>query len=201
LELLHVTDLHFNTKQFKWITDNQVNYDIICLTGDLLESEKDETLQEQIVWIKNWFKTIKKPLFVCSGNHDIDVLGEENWLSKIESDFIYPDNGVYTYQGLIIGNYPYIGAEGYFEFDECDILLHHVPPSNSKTAIDKNGKDWGDKALYLALQKGVIKPKYILTGHVHNPLERTSTFLSSHIINPGFSNKSIPAFHHLRIIQ
>ena len=132
MKILHTTDLHFTKHWFTWIALQQNNYDVFCITGDFLESSKDETLLEQIEWISSWMKSFKKPLFVCSGNHDIEELENEDWLNQIPN--VYSDNSIKTINGIKFGCIPYI-APDFFEFDECDILLYHLPPAQSKTAI------------------------------------------------------------------
>ena len=64
MKILHTTDLHFNKYWFKWIADQQENFDIFCITGDFLESRKDETLLEQIDWVSSWMREFKKPINV-----------------------------------------------------------------------------------------------------------------------------------------
>ena len=91
MKILHTTDLHFTKHWFTWIALQQNNYDVFCITGDFLESSKDETLLEQIEWISSWMKSFKKPLFVCSGNHDIEELENEDWLNGYK-----PTNGFFS---------------------------------------------------------------------------------------------------------
>ena len=141
MKILHTTDLHFNQKWLKWIEKQQNNFDIFCFSGDFLESSKDETLAEQIEWVTRWIKKFKKPLFTCSGNHDIEELDNEEWLNKIDTSNYYPDNSIRTIENIKFGCFPYISADGYFEFDECDVLVTYIPPSNTKTSTDKNGND------------------------------------------------------------
>ena len=146
-----------------------------------------------------WFKTLKSPTFICSGNHDIELLEREDWLSEIDSDYVYPNNGVYTYRGIQIGYYPYIGGEGYFGYDKRNILLYHVPPANTKTSILQNEEDWDDENLYHALVRGVIKPKAILSGHVHSPKDFKDTIKHSTVYNPGYSPREVPSHHSLTL--
>jgi len=42
MKILHVTDLHFNKKWFEWILEVQDDYDVVCITGDFLDSDKDD---------------------------------------------------------------------------------------------------------------------------------------------------------------
>lgn len=195
MKILHTTDLHFNIHWFDWIAKQQDNFDIFCISGDLLEDSKDETLLEQIEWISSWIKQFKKPLFVCSGNHDIEELEREDWLNEIDTDNLYSDNSFKILNGVKFGCYPYIGAEGYYEFDDCDVLITHVPPANTKTSTTMDGDDWGDMELYKAINNGIINAKIIMCGHMHRPEKTIDTLKSTIIYNPGV-NKNIDIPHH-----
>jgi len=200
LKILHTTDLHFNKKWFEWIEQQQNNFDIFCISGDFLESSKDETLKEQIEWITQRIKKFKKPLFTCSGNHDIGELDDEKWLLNIDFSNYYSDNTIKTIENVKFGCYPYIGADGYFEFDECDVLITHVPPVKTKTSIHKNGTDWGDKELYNAIKNKIISPKILLCGHIHKPLVTVDTLKNTTIFNPGVNvNSEMPEHHKIEI--
>lgn len=199
LKILYTTDLHFNKTWFKWIQNQQDNFDIFVISGDFLESSRDEALKEQIIWISNWIKQFKKILFVCSGNHDIDDLDNEDWLNKIVTSNYYADNSKKTINGIKFGCVPYIGAE-YYEFDDCDILITHIPPANTKTSIDKNNNDWGDKDLYRLLKNKIINPKIIFCGHMHNPLQTSYIINDTTIYNVGVSNSSSIPNHKTIVI-
>ena len=187
MKILHTTDLHFTKHWFTWIALQQNNYDVFCITGDFLESSKDETLLEQIEWISSWMKSFKKPLFVCSGNHDIEELENEDWLNQIPN--VYSDNSIKTINGIKFGCIPYI-APDFFEFDECDILLYHLPPAQSKTAIhNKTNANWGDKEIARLLQKSILKPKVLLCGHMHHPINTTDKINNTMIYNTGVNKK------------
>ena len=198
MKILHTTDLHFNKNWFTWIALQQNNYDVFCITGDFLESSKDETLLEQIEWISSWMKSFKKPLFVCSGNHDIEELENEDWLNQIPN--VYSDNSIKTINGIKFGCIPYI-APDFFEFDECDILLYHLPPAQSKTAIhNKTNADWGDKEIARFLQKKILKPKVLLCGHMHYPIDRIDKIGNTTVYNTGVDkNNEIPNHHIIKI--
>jgi len=196
MKILHTTDLHFNKEWFAWIEAQQKDYDIFCISGDFLESSKEETLLEQIEWISSWIRNFKKPLFVCSGNHDIEELDNEDWLNKICTSDYYADGMKKRIGNVKFGCYPYIGAEGYYEFDECNILITHIPPSNTKTSTNRKGNDWGDSELSSALKNKTIQPQIILCGHMHRPIKTIDTINKTTIYNPGVnkSNKT-PNFH------
>ncbi len=198
MKILHTTDLHFNKNWFKWIAKQQTVYDVFCITGDFLDDSKEETLLEQINWITNWMKEFKKPLFVCSGNHDIEELDNEDWLNKISN--IYSDNSIKTIDGIKFGCIPYIAPE-FYEFDNCDILLYHIPPAKTKASIhEKTNQEWGDKEFYRNLKKGILSPKFVLCGHLHHPLNKLDKINEILVSNPGVDKQSlIPNFFALEI--
>ena len=196
MKILHITDLHFNKKWFEWIAQQENFFDVFCISGDFLESSKDETLKEQIEWITQWIKKFEKPLFTCSGNHDIGELDNEEWLHNIDTSNYYSDNTIKTIDGVKFGCYPYIGADGYFEFDECDVLVTHIPPAMTQTSTHKNGVDWGDKELYSALKNKIINPKILLCGHMHHPIATIDTLGSTTIYNTGVDKHNDKPRHH-----
>ncbi|QCT95030.1 metallophosphoesterase [Caminibacter mediatlanticus TB-2] len=183
MELVHLTDLHFNIKWFEWLKKNEKNYDIFCITGDFLDETKDN-IKYQKDYIRKFIKDFSSLLFVCSGNHDDDI----EWL-YFEKDNYYFDNCKKEINGIKIGSFPYLGGNIY-DFYDCDILLTHIPPKNTKTSIDKNTlKDYGDFEIYYAIKNG-FSPKFILSGHIHNPLKTKDKLNSTIIYNPGL-NKHI----------
>jgi len=197
MKLLHTTDLHFNKQWFKWIQSQESSFDIFCISGDLLESRKEESLQEQIAWITSWVKGFSKPLFICSGNHDIEEFENEDWLCKIESENYYCDNTKGTIDSLKIGCCAYLDAE-YIEFYDCDILVTHLPPTNTKTATHiKSDEDWGDKDLTRVLKNRLISPKIILCGHMHSPTQTIDSIENTTIYNTGVKKGATIPNHHI----
>jgi Icc-related predicted phosphoesterase len=196
MKILHTTDLHFNLQWFKWIENQQDKYDVFCISGDFLDSSKDETLLKQIELVSEWIKKFQKPLFVCSGNHDIDELENEDWLNKINTSNYYPDNCIKTINGVKFGCYAFIDSQGYYEFDDCDILITHLPPAKTKASTDENGNDWGDYELKRTIDNNIISAKIILCGHMHHPTRTIDKLKDTTIYNPGVDKKSKIPNHH-----
>jgi len=201
MKLLHTTDLHFRLHWFEWIEKQQKNFDVFCISGDLLEPTLDTPMQEQIEWITKWIKAFQKPLFICSGNHDIEVEGKENWLCEIDTSNYYSDNVIKTIDGITIGCCAYIKEDDFMDFSSCDIVLNHLPPAKTTTSTDKNGNDWGDKELYSLIKSGYFSPKYILCGHMHHPLQITDTLKNTKVYNPGVDKKKkIPNHFAIKLL-
>jgi len=196
LKILHTTDLHFNITWFNWIAEQQNRFDVFCISGDFLDTSSDIVLSEQIAWIQDWIKKFNKPLFTCSGNHDIEELSNEDWLCNINTSNYYSDYSIKTISDKTFGCYPYIGAEGYYLFDECNILVTHIPPANTKISQNKDGVEWGDQELYRAIKNKIINPKIILSGHMHHPIKTIDKINSTILYNTGVDkNSKIPNYH------
>ena len=196
LTILHTSDIHFNKKHFQWIASQQNNYDVFCITGDFLDELQEDELS-QIKWVTSWIKSFKKPLFVCSGNHDISVLEHENWLNEINTSNYYCDGQTKLIDGVRFFCAPY---ENYDGFENCDILLNHLPPSKTKVALTKNGEDWGDKQLYRAITQNLISPKVVLSGHIHKPQSTKDELNKVKLYNPSLQTKEdIPFFNEIEI--
>ena len=189
--LLHITDLHFNKDFFTWIEQQQNKHEIFCITDDFIDSQHDN-FAEQIQWIKQWLNQFNQPLFICSGNHDIEYFAEDDWFNHLENPLIFSDESIISIHGVCIGCYPYIGGMGYEEYSACDILLNHIPPAKTLIAMTSNNEDWGDIELYQALNSQLIAPKYVLSGHVHRPQANDDRIRNTLLINPGAGGKKTP---------
>jgi Icc-related predicted phosphoesterase len=184
MTLLHCTDLHFNQQWYEWIANQQEYYDAFCITGDFLDATQTTSLDAQIEWVSLWMKSIQKPLFVCSGNHDYDDKESLEWLNKIPK--IYSDGSIKTIDNVKFGCMPYLEID-FDRYEACDVLLTHVPPAKTKTSIHRTKKtDWGDRDLARVLTHGLLSPKVLLCGHMHEPVATQDKIHNSIIHNPGF---------------
>ncbi len=89
LRILHVTDLHYHKPFYDWVMEQSKQYDVVCISGDLIGQEKFQSNLEDKHQQKNeitqWLERMTKPTFVCSGNHDV--------ISDIESELNFnPDD-------------------------------------------------------------------------------------------------------------
>jgi Icc-related predicted phosphoesterase len=167
--ILHITDIH----GYKKIMKESLKYesDLVAISGDLIKRKKD------IKTIKEWLKNFKVPVIISSGNHDM-AIDEGNWLYDLE------DNNVFVHKkieinGLKIDSRPFLSDE--FDYD-TDILIYHIPPNKTFTSIDKKLRDFGDAYLRILLENE-FNPKFVLCGHIHNPLKLKDKVGKSLIIN------------------
>ncbi len=163
LEILHVTDLHYQKKLYRWIAKVEDRFDLICLTGDLLDERANDAGKKQIRYLKRWLAKRKTPVMICSGNHDY-VKESIDWMK----DLPYGDGQIHPILGLKIASAPE-DCRDFRPYYDCDILLHHYPPKGTPTAFHrKKGKDVGSK--WLAQELPNLRCQLLLTGHAHRPL-------------------------------
>ncbi len=198
MNILHCSDLHFNLSWYEWVYAQQASYDALCLTGDFLDTALKIPIQEQVLWVRSWLATISKPIFVCSGNHDYDENESLDWLTTIPN--VYADGTIKTLDGIKFGCIPYLATD-YDMFEACDILLAHVPPAKTDTAIDsKSKKDLGDKDLSRYLIHHLLRPRILLCGHVHAPLRTKETINACSIYTVAINKKNpTPCYNHIVI--
>ena len=174
MKILHTSDLHFDREMYENIYKTQKDYDLIIISGDLIDSNQ-ENVKKQVEWLIDWSNVISTPLFISSGNHDFDY-EEAKWMQKL--------NGICDSElkidNLKIMALPYIGGD-FSSLYGIDILVYHIPPANTFTSITKNYKDFGDKEILEYLKYNT--PKYLLCGHLHNPLKRKDFINKTTIIN------------------
>lgn len=193
MKLLHCSDLHFTQSWYTWITTQQESYDVICLTGDFLDMTQVTPIHEQILWVRSWFSSITKPIFVCSGNHDFDEKDSVEWLRNIPN--VYADGMIKTIDGIKFGCIPYLATD-YDSFEACNVLLAHVPPAKTKTAMDRKKKqDWGDRDLARLLTHRLLQPKVLLCGHVHEPFAVKDKINECIIHNNGLTCTTLIPLH------
>ena len=182
MKILHATDLHFNQRWFKFIKDIESNFDVVCITGDFIDAFDEGGIAPQIAYVSKWITNFTKPVFVCSGNHDVGLAYEQEWLNDIPN--IYADNAVKEIDGVKFGCAPYL-RPNYEKFTQCDVLLSHVPPAYTKASVCASGDDYGSEKLYNAISKRIIAPKILLCGHIHSPLKNICRLKHTTIYNPG----------------
>ena len=72
MNLLITADLHLRLHWFRWLIEQAPNFDLVCITGDLLDMFKSETWMEQAREITRLVRELADivPVALCSGNHD-----------------------------------------------------------------------------------------------------------------------------------
>ncbi|WP_221033192.1 metallophosphoesterase family protein [Actomonas aquatica] len=187
MRILHVTDFHGHQPWFDWVSRNAANYDLVALTGDLIDEALRTPVDRQIEMVRKFGEGLQGKLLICSGNHDTrDVelpYGAADWIQELRARTIGTKESVVEIHGLRIGISDWCEAPMWGDFD---LLLSHQPPAKSCTAIQRpEGVDWGDIGLRDYLDAELLKPRLVLTGHVHQPKRWVGRVGQSVILNPG----------------
>ncbi len=161
MKVLHVTYIHFNQDQMLWIRSKAVEADLVCLTGDFIDSSysSETPIEEQVEQIRNWLASFDVPVLVCSGNHD--ELGDDlnsSWLQLI--DGVYSDSSIVEIDGVTYGCAAY-GTTDFTHFMKCHVLLHHEPPAGLKVS-KQSGRDFGSRYLTSAIKDGTLSLSWLL---------------------------------------
>ena len=156
-----------------------------------------------------------KPVFVCSGNHDV-ITDDENDLHFNLEDFNnsidetdtweideepvgiprctwlngFRNENVYADNTIHTIKGITFGAVPYNYSDSLSKFKHcdvllHHEPPATTPTAIQNELDWGNSELYQALMNNIISPDYILSGHVHHPDSTSSKVSKTVIYNPG----------------
>lgn len=172
MKILHLTDLHFRRYWLDWAHDVAANYDLVCISGDLLDMFAATPLREQIPIVTEWLRSLPAKAAVCSGNHcwwenynGRDADAEAKWLRRLRSQRLIVDGG-----SRMIDESVRVSCVGWTDpYDPRDapleIVVSHCGPRHVEVVESEQG-DWGDELLLVRLrdQRAVV-----LSGHVHNP--------------------------------
>lgn len=186
MNLLHVTDFHFNKRWFDWLLDEAPSSDLVVMSGDLLDLMSATPQRRQIEWVSSWLNEFPRPLAVCSGNHDLewDSSGERwtpaYWLRAITNPLVWTDGRRVQLDGLSLLN---IGATTRPKGGSAEVWAVHAPPARTRVSTRLHGGDAGDLDLIASVRR--FAPRLVLSGHVHTPLDWRELRDGTLLLNPG----------------
>ena len=70
MRILHLSDLHLNSAWLDWARLQAPEFNLVCVSGDLLDMFSREGPLQGMVKVKRWVQTFPGKLALCSGNHD-----------------------------------------------------------------------------------------------------------------------------------
>ena len=119
MNLLVVADLHYALKQFDWILSVAPDHDAVVIAGDLLEVASVVPQDAQIVVVTEYLRRLSEMtrVFVCSGNHDLDVEGPggeriAGWLAGLGVAAVVRDGQAVAIGEMLFSCFPWWeGAE------------------------------------------------------------------------------------------
>jgi Icc-related predicted phosphoesterase len=214
VRILVVSDIHYSLPQFDWLLQRSMDYDLVVIAGDLLETNSAVDLSTQVVVVLKYLKRMRlgTQVLVCSGNHDLDTpnaLGEMHagWARSLRKLSVAGDGDTVLIGDVTITCCPWwdgpetlkqVGDQLTAAADERRgtwIWVYHAPPPDSP--VSWNGhRYFGDQALtgWIAQHQ----PDIVLCGHVHEaPFTRNGSWVdrigNTWLFNAGRQIGQIPA--------
>lgn len=187
--ILHVTDLHLNERWFRWLAESAPPSDLLCISGDLLDHDSPVLHLNQVGLVAEWLRAIKRPLCVCSGNHDLewDVQHEcwrpARWLRGPVSSRLWGDGDRFDLGGH---RFHSISRTTYPKGTAADFWITHTPPSGVAVGRDHFGADYGEHTL--AMAAAAHRPTAVFSGRVHEPVSWFERRDGVMYLNPGHTD-------------
>lgn len=199
MRILHLSDLHAVNGHFEWVIKEQARYDLVCITGDLLDANPLKDVGDQLGRVIRHLERIRKPLALCSGNHDSLAgagprLEHAQWLRELRGPNVWIDGEMFEFGEFKFRCIPWNGFIPEVQSEE--IWLMHAPPGGAKTAIARGGINWGDLVLG-DLCRAALGPALALSGHIHDPQAHFSRVGRTWSLNPGCAEKASTPNHNI----
>ncbi|MCC6416495.1 MAG: metallophosphoesterase [Opitutaceae bacterium] len=184
MRILHCSDFHHHIPWFSWLKNTSHRYDLICLTGDLIDLFSKTSPRDQIAQIREVLSAIPTPVAICSGNHDdADGTVGTTWMREVRSNQFWSDGDVFNLKGYALRcigwNQP-LPVSG----TPTEIWLVHAPPDDCTTSQERSGPNQGSFDLGEICRSG-LGPRIILSGHVHLPVNWRARIEHTWSFNPG----------------
>lgn len=196
MRILHVSDLHARESQLRWVVNESKEYDLVCISGDLLDLNAYRRFDGQIERTVAALKDIRVPLALCSGNHD-SLAGEgakledARWLRDLKGEMCWVDDDRFEFGGQQFRCVPWLAPVD--PADENEIWLIHSPPDLLPTGITRGGVGWGDFS-FGELCRNESGPKLALSGHIHDPQSWRARIGRTWSLNPGTGEGKTPPY-------
>ena len=183
MRCLVVADLHYSLPQYDWLVNVADSFDLVIIAGDHLDLSSPVDFRAQAMVVAKYLELIrhKTRVFVCSGNHDLDMRdpsGEKvaRWVGALNGDGVPSDGITLEVDDLLFTICPWWDgpaaqagiAEQLATASTARgsrwIWIYHAPPDASPTSWS-GSRSFGDKALSDWIRQH--QPDLVLSGHVH----------------------------------
>lgn len=195
MKILHVTDLHGHLPWYEWLARQAGNYDLVCVSGDLIDA--GDFVHQQIADVTAVLSSIKVPLAICSGNHDQVARAPEMlqaaWIKDLRRGGVWVDGDRFQLHGRSF--YCHGWEEPIRESYRDEIWIMHAPPARTAIARSRrDGCDHGDFEFGQLCHSG-HGPRLALCGHVHEPKAWHDWAGRTQVFNPASLAKELLVGH------
>lgn len=185
MRLLHCSDFHGHEPWYRWLAQACPRYDLVCLTGDLIDLFARADHAEKIRRVSNHLLKLPVPVALCSGNHDDpDLLGAANWIKQLARDRLWKDGDRFSLHGHVFRCIGW-GQPMPMVADPAEIWLVHAPPDDCATSQACHGINLGDFELGELCRAG-LGPRLALSGHIHEAVGWQAWVGRTWSFNPGY---------------
>jgi Icc-related predicted phosphoesterase len=187
MRVLHVTDFHGSDHLFGWLARESKHFDLVALSGDLLDLSQHRPVGGQIDRVLTHLRRISAPIAIVSGNHD-SVAGSgpqlelAHWLKGAKREGVWIDGDAFELCGQRFRCIPW--KRGLPSALPEEIWLIHSPPDGVPTGISRGGVGWGSFE-FGELCRSRKGPRLALSGHVHDPQSWRAMVGETWSLNPG----------------
>lgn len=188
MNILHVTDFHFNKHWFDWLLHRAPAHDLVVMSGDMLDLATATPQRRQIEWVSAWLDDFPRPISVCSGNHDLEWDSRSErwkpayWLREIVNPLVWTDGQRVELNGTSLLN---IGCATRPKGGDADIWVVHAAPAKTLVSARATGGDGGDPDLNASIKR--YSPRLVFSGHVHDPAHWRQNLGGTLFFNPGYA--------------
>ncbi|MGQ0802031.1 MAG: metallophosphoesterase family protein [Pseudomarimonas sp.] len=213
MRLLLTSDLHYRLPLYDWLMQAASGFDAVAIAGDHIDGGQPVPAYIQIKAIRASLSAIseQRPLFVCSGNHDLnarDPAGEKyaSWVQECRSAALAVDGDSVLLGDTLITVCPWWdGPAGRKSvsalLDSASVQrgarwvwLYHAPPQGKLSWTGK--RHYGDALLPELIARHA--PTAVLCGHIHEaPFQMDGSWHErigeTWLFNAGRQSGNVPA--------
>jgi Icc-related predicted phosphoesterase len=183
VRILLTSDQHYRLPVLDWLCEVADQYDAVVLAGDILNVAAIVPLPAQVVVADLYLKRLAQrcPVFVVSGNHDLDGPGEHGeqvsgWLRRSQSTDLHVDGQSVDVDNIRFTLCPWwdgpVSRDAVAEqLDAASvnrpdwwIWVYHSPPAGTPLCVD-NHRTFADEDLARWITR--YQPDLVLCGHIH----------------------------------
>jgi len=214
VQVLLVSDLHYDLRQFDWVLTAAAEHDAVVIAGDLLDLSSAVPVAAQIPVIMGYLKRLaeRSTVLVGSGNHDLtgrDENGEKapTWLGAAGQFGVITDYRSTFLGDTLVSVCPFWdGPKGRARLDgwlteQAALVrndwcwIYHWPPPDEPVSWTGT-RSYGDADLAGWIEQW--QPRLVLSGHVHQaPLATGGSWITTSgtttILNAGHELGPIPS--------
>jgi hypothetical protein len=105
--ILHVSNLRFNRRWYRWLLDNAPRHDLLVVAGNLVDHDLLASINSQREWVRAWLGEYGRPACIASGPEDrvfdpqANAWRPASWLNDVAHS-VCVDDGFVEHGGFAV---------------------------------------------------------------------------------------------------